>query len=91
MNIPLNADVHCTNGLAGRSTILIINPVNQEITHMVVKSAGMAQVEYLIPLDLVTQSTSDTIQLRISLEELEGMYSEFYNRIHLLRWLQLTI
>ena len=38
MDIPLDAEVLCTDGAGGRSTCLIINPVTKEITHLVVQT-----------------------------------------------------
>ena len=32
INIPINAEVTCTDGSCGESTILIVNPVNRSIT-----------------------------------------------------------
>lgn len=66
MNIPLNADVHCIDQACGRSTSIILNPVTQEITHVVVNTGGILGVEYLVPLELVAQSTPTTIHLRCS-------------------------
>ena len=34
-NIPLGAKVECSDGSCGQATHVIINPVNQEITHFV--------------------------------------------------------
>jgi hypothetical protein len=39
MDIPLNAEVHCTDGVCGRSTYVIVNPVNEQVTHVVVREA----------------------------------------------------
>ena len=37
MEIPLNVDVHCSDGHCGRSTYIILNPTTEQVTHLVVK------------------------------------------------------
>ena len=39
MEIPLQAQVECTDGLCGRSVYVLINPVTDQVTHLVVKEA----------------------------------------------------
>jgi hypothetical protein len=38
MDISINADVHCADGLCGQSTYVIINPVVKKVAHLVVKA-----------------------------------------------------
>ncbi len=37
INIPLNVDVYCSDGMCGRSSQVIVDPVNKQVTHLVVK------------------------------------------------------
>lgn len=64
MDIPLDADVYCTDGKCGRSTAVILNPVSQEVTHIVVATPEMLHSEYEVPLNLIEKSEPDRIQLR---------------------------
>jgi sporulation protein YlmC with PRC-barrel domain len=70
MDIPLNAEVHCADGVCGRSTYVVVNPVNEQVTHVVVREEWFPHAEYLVPLDLVIESTPDTIRLRCTKEDL---------------------
>ena len=70
MDIPLNVDVLCTDGPGGRSSTIILNPISMEITHVVVKDN---QEEYLVPLDLITESTPTHIQLRCLVDEMVAL------------------
>lgn len=70
MDIPLNADVSCADGLGGRSTTIILNPITREITHVVVKEG---RDEYMVPIDFIAESTPDHILLGCSCEELRSM------------------
>ena len=70
MDIPMNAEVHCADGTCGRSTLVIVNPVNEQVTHVVVREERFPHTEYLVPLDLVIESTPDMIRLRCTKQDL---------------------
>ncbi len=70
MDIPLDAEVRCTDGVGGRSTCLIINPVTQEITHLVVQTKGFFHDDYMVPLSFIVESGPEHVQLGCSLEEM---------------------
>jgi sporulation protein YlmC with PRC-barrel domain len=72
MEIPLNAKVECTDGLCGRSVYVLINPVIGEVTHLVVKE-NSSHIEYVVPVEVVSETTADTIRLRCSLVDLKKM------------------
>ncbi len=63
MEIPINAEVKCTDGVCGRSTYLLVDPANRQITHVVVKLADWPHTERLVPVELVKNSGDDTLEL----------------------------
>jgi len=73
MNIPMNVDVYCSDGLCGRSSQVIVNPTNKQITHLVVKEKQAPHTEYMAPIQQVVDSTPDMIKLRCTLAGLETM------------------
>jgi sporulation protein YlmC with PRC-barrel domain len=73
MEIPLQAQVQCTDGVCGRSVYVLINPVIDQITHLVVREDSSPHTEYIVPVDVVSETITDTIQLRCSRAELEKM------------------
>ncbi len=73
MEIPLNAQVECTDGMCGHSVCVLINPVIDQVTHLVVKEDATPNTEYIVPVDFVTETITDTIRLRCSKAELEKM------------------
>jgi uncharacterized protein YrrD len=73
VEIPLNAQVECTDGVCGRSVYVLINPVIDQVTHLVVKEDTSFNTEYIVPVDLIAETITDTIQLRCSKAELEKM------------------
>ncbi|MFN2103328.1 MAG: PRC-barrel domain-containing protein [Candidatus Promineifilaceae bacterium] len=66
MDIPLDVDVFCSDGLCGRSTAVVINPISQKVTHIAVATKEMLHSEYLVPVDLIKESQPDAIQLSCS-------------------------
>lgn len=69
MNIPLNADVHCTDGRCGRSTYLILNPTTEQLTHLVVREQWPSRTERLVPVDWLVITTRDVIVLSKTRQE----------------------
>jgi hypothetical protein len=74
MEIPLNAQVECTDGTCGRSEYVLIYPLNNQVTHLVVKEDSSPNKEYIVPVDFVTKTIAETIQLRCSKAELKKMH-----------------
>jgi sporulation protein YlmC with PRC-barrel domain len=73
MEIPLKAQVACTDGVCGRCVYVLMNPVSDQVTHLVVRMDSLPHTEYMVPVDVVTATTADTIGLRCSKAELEKM------------------
>jgi len=73
MDVPMNADVYCTNGSCGKITCVIVNPIKEEITHIVVREKKAPYTEFLVPYGYLLETTPDKITLRCSQEELAGM------------------
>ena len=72
MEIPLNARVECTDGVCGRSESILVNPVLDKVTHLIVREAA-SNTEYIVPIDFVVETIDDTIRLRCSKAELKKM------------------
>jgi hypothetical protein len=66
MNLPINATIACTDGPCGRSQAILLNPITDQITHIIVREPGLLGVERMVPVELVLDSTSDSIRLRSS-------------------------
>lgn len=70
MDIPMNVDVQCTDGLGGHSCAIILDPIKEKVTHIVVKEKRFPYIERLVPLDLIKESTPLHIDLRCSADQL---------------------
>jgi sporulation protein YlmC with PRC-barrel domain len=73
MEIPLNAQVECTNGVCGQSKYVLINPVSDKVTHLVVREDSSG-TEYIVPIDVVSETIAGTIRLRCSKAKLKKMH-----------------
>ncbi len=83
IDLPIKAEVHCSDGAVGRSTYVIGNPINHQITHLVVKSSWAPFQEYLVPIDQVEETTPDLIRLKCSQNDLNEMEPfEYEEYIH---------
>ena len=68
----IGAGVSCSDGACGEVTRVVINPVNRELTHLVVEPAGRSGLGRLVPLDLV-DATGGEIRLRCTMAEFERL------------------
>ncbi len=73
IDLPTKARVLCPDGVAGRSTYVICNPVTRQITHLVVKSDWPPFNEYLVPVDQIQSTTPTVIKLKCICKELSLM------------------
>lgn len=75
MNIPLNVEVHCTDGQCGRSTYIILNPVTEQVSHLVVNPKQASAVERLVSVKLVANTAAEVILLSCTKEEFMNLES----------------
>jgi len=73
MDIPTNVQVTCGDAPCGRSTFIILNPVTDEVTHLVVQQETFPETDRLVPVDLIAESTPHRILLRCTKDELSDM------------------
>ncbi len=62
MDLPVHATVSCYDGPVGKSSYIIVDLVNGEVTHFFVKTRDHGR-EFLVPLDLVKDSDRTVILL----------------------------
>ena len=73
-NIPLKAKVQCTDTACGKTTNVIVNPVNMQVTHFVVKDKKLPSYSTrLISVDKIASSTPDQITLNCSFDDVAAM------------------
>ena len=82
MDIALDAEVLFSEGGTGKVTKVVVNPISGEMTHIVVRAKGSFEVEYLVPVDKIIESTPHDVSLAITSNDLRLM--DTYERIHYL-------
>jgi uncharacterized membrane protein/sporulation protein YlmC with PRC-barrel domain len=83
IEVPLNAEVHCKDGVCGVSTYVVFNPAAQEITHFVVKESAGDGMHRLVPTDMITAINAERIELACTqeaLSEIEPFIEKHYVR-----------
>jgi hypothetical protein len=73
MEIPLKAKVECADGICGRSEYVLINPVVDQVTHVVVKENASPHQEVMVPLEALAETGEGRIRLRCRKKDLEKM------------------
>ncbi len=73
MDIPINANVSCSDGPCGKSTHVILMPTTEKITHLVVSNGLYPDTDYLVSIDHVAEATSELIRLNCTREEMSKM------------------
>jgi len=73
IDIPVKAEIECSDGLSGRCTCVIVNPVTKLVTHLVVKSFLPPMNETMVPVEQVEKTDPHRITLKCSRDELKKM------------------
>ena len=77
LKLSTHATIQCLDGPGGEVIYLLVNHITNEITHLVMRDAGPPHTERLAPVDLVVESSEETIQINCQQKELGDL--EPYN------------
>lgn len=69
MDLPIDAEVYASDGVVGNTIRIVLNPVSNEVTHIVVKPPGAFEGEYMVPLEQVAKSSPEAIYLNMTRNE----------------------
>ena len=70
----IGTEARCTDGVCGEVIRVVVDPVAQTVTHLVVEPKHRQGLGRLVPLDLV-DATGDSIELRCTLAEFDNLGS----------------
>jgi hypothetical protein len=73
MDVILNADVRCTDGVGGQAEALVLNPVTNVASHVVVEVKGLGRHQVLLPLSFVAESSAKHIAANCTRADLAQM------------------
>lgn len=91
MNIPINAKVYCQDRMCGKIQAVILNPVTDILTHVIVKERKIPHSQRLVPIDLIDASLSKTVHLKCDqtcLDTLPPFVETDYVRVQVPRYMQ---
>jgi uncharacterized protein YrrD len=72
-DLAINAKVYAEESQCGKSVALVVNPVKDEITEVVVQLNGVGKNKVLVPVEHVRRSSKDGIWFDISCDDVQGM------------------
>jgi sporulation protein YlmC with PRC-barrel domain len=73
MEIPMNVDVICGTETCGSTTQLVINPINEKVTHLVVAGKDFPNIERMVPIKFIAETSSNWIKLNCTPTKLSAM------------------
>jgi uncharacterized protein YrrD len=73
MDIPINAKVFCQDEPCGHTQAVILNPVSDVVTHIVVKESKAPHTQRLVPIDMIDASLTDKVHLKCGETELNDL------------------
>ncbi len=73
MEIPVQTQVECKDGVCGHSVCVLIDPIDEKVTHVVIEENEAPHYEYMVPINLTSRSIAGTLVLRISKAQLKTM------------------
>ena len=69
----IGADARCADGVCGKVTRVVVDPVARAVTHLVVEPRHRPGLGRLVPLDLVDASTPKEVRLRCTRAEFDQL------------------
>ncbi len=73
VEIPIGVAVHSMQGSYGRSLYVILDPIQEKITHLVVQEEDFPQTQRLVPIHMVQVTSPQQINLAASAKMLNEM------------------
>src|SRR5580692_10411799 len=70
--ITIGAEASCSDGVCGEVTRVVVDPIAQAVTHLVVEPKHRQGLGRLVPLSLI-EDTEDGILLRCTLAEFDKL------------------
>ena len=69
----IGADARCADGVCGKVTRVVVNPVKRAVTHLVVEPRHRPGLGRLVPLDLVDAATPEEVRLLCTRAEFDQL------------------
>ena len=66
MEIPVQSQIECKDGLCGHSVGVVIDPIDDKLTHVVIQEDDAPYNEYMVPIKLASRSVTGTLIIGIA-------------------------
>jgi len=86
MDLPINAKVYCQDKFCGHVQSVLVDPMNDVVTHVVVKESKNSHAERLVPIDMIDATLADNIHLKLNTTMLQNLPS-----IYDIEYIQATV
>ena len=73
LDLDIDTVVNCTDGLAGTVDRVLTEGDSDRVTHLIVRRGSLIVREIMVPVDRITSTEEQTVQLSLSLAELERL------------------
>ncbi len=75
VGIEINAAVHATDGMCGHVVCLIVDPMDEKVTHLVVEEDELPRAQRLVPIGLVHSARQEEIELKCGTDQFKKMHA----------------
>ncbi len=73
IEIPIGAEVLCEDGQCGSTVCVILDPVQERVTHLVVQEGQLSAILRLVPIQSIWNTSFRRIELGATTEQFQGM------------------
>jgi sporulation protein YlmC with PRC-barrel domain len=73
IDMPLNANVTCSDGCCGRSTYVLLDYSTKKLTHIIVRDNANSHIEHVVPISWIAETNSEMIRLDCTKEEFRSL------------------
>ena len=73
VGIQIGAAVHATDGICGHAESLIVDPVHEKVTHLVVEEHEPPRIKRLVPIELVHSTRHGEIEIKCGTDQFKEL------------------
>ncbi|MCL4258405.1 MAG: PRC-barrel domain-containing protein [Anaerolineales bacterium] len=71
--LSIGATIRCRDGAAGRLKYVVLDPEDNQVTHLIVERGTLLHRDIVVPVDWVERTSEDEIVLKATVAELEAL------------------
>ncbi len=75
IEIPINAAIRAVDGECGQAVCVVVDPIKEKVTHLVVEETDPPRALRLVPIELVHGARDKEIEIKCGIDQLKKMES----------------